>query len=202
MRYAAVVSRAVKRRHQEDRALETAAMVRIMSDFGHCPCECCWPFACQGQGPYRHRDQSMMRTRTCASPITMRSAMPTNRTWSTTPGIVSSVRVIAGSFGGVEGPVPPRPAQPCYFDVDLPARTSVSIPIADGHTALVHGVTGALLVGREAKPIAARQCAVLSRDGDVVVATGSEAGRALLLAGKPFGETIVHYGPFVMNTHA
>ena len=78
----------------------------------------------------------------------------------------------------------------------------MSIPIADGHTALVHGVTGALLVGREAKPIAARQCAVLSRDGDVVVATGSEAGRALLLAGKPFGEPIVHYGPFVMNTHA
>ncbi len=94
--------------------------------------------------------------------------------------VVRERAVLAGGDAAADG-----------FDVDLPARTSVSIPIADGHTALVHGVTGALLVGGDAKPIAARQCAVLSREGDVVMATGAVPGRALLLAGKPFGEPIV-----------
>jgi redox-sensitive bicupin YhaK (pirin superfamily) len=113
-----------------------------------------------------------------------------------------TMRVIAGSFGGVAGPVRPRPAEPVYLDVDLPAHASVTIPMASGHTALVHGVTGSLRVGSEGKALAARQCAVLSREGDVLVATGDAPGRALVLGGKPFGEPIVHYGPFVMNTHA
>jgi hypothetical protein len=113
-----------------------------------------------------------------------------------------TVRVIAGEFGGVQGPVRPRPAEPTYLDVDLPANASVTIAVPRGHTALLHGVTGKICVGTKATVLLARQCAVLSRDGDVVFATGSETGRALLLSGKPFGEPIVHYGPFVMNTQA
>ena len=113
-----------------------------------------------------------------------------------------TVRVIAGAFGGVRGPVRPRPAEPMYLDVDLPADARCEIAVAEGHTVLVHGVTGTLRIGAEAAVLQARQCAVLSRDGSVVLTTGAAPGRALVLAGKPFGEPIVHHGPFVMNTHA
>lgn len=113
-----------------------------------------------------------------------------------------TVRVIAGAFGATKGPVRPRPAQPTYLDVALPANASFRVAAENGFTALVHGVTGAVEVGPERRRIAARECAVLSREGEVAFATGGEPGRALVLVGKPFGEAIAHYGPFVMNTQA
>ena len=42
----------------------------------------------------------------------------------------------------------------------------------------------------------------LTRDGAIALAAGDAPGRALVLVGKPFGEAIAHYGPFVMNTQA
>ncbi len=39
------------------------------------------------------------------------------------------------------------------------------------------------------------------KHGDTVrIEAGAEGARVLLLAGKPIGEPIVQYGPFVMNT--
>ena len=44
---------------------------------------------------------------------------------------------------------------------------------------------------------------LLFGDGDtVVVAGGSRGAGVLLLRGRPIGERVVHYGPFVMNTEA
>ncbi|MBK8099614.1 MAG: pirin family protein [Planctomycetes bacterium] len=113
-----------------------------------------------------------------------------------------TVRVIAGAFGDVRGPVRPRPAEPTYLDVDLPANARCEIAIPAGHTALVHGVTGKFRIGADGASIASRQCALLSREGNVVITTGGEPGRVLVLAGKPFGEPIAHHGPFVMNSPA
>ena len=36
----------------------------------------------------------------------------------------------------------------------------------------------------------------------VEIKAGADGARFLLLAGKPIGEPIVQYGPFVMNTRA
>jgi len=113
-----------------------------------------------------------------------------------------TARVISGELQGVKGPVRNRPSEPIYLDLDLPANASFEQAVPAGHTTLVHCVDGAVLVGEERKGIEAKQLALMSRDGGVLIATGATPGRALLIAGKPFKEPIAHYGPFVMNTVA
>jgi hypothetical protein len=113
-----------------------------------------------------------------------------------------TVRVISGAHAGTKGPVRNRPSEPIYLDVDLPANASFEHAVPDGHTTLVHCVDGAVLVGGERKPLEAKQLALMSREGKVVIATGDAPGRALLIAGKPFKEPVAHYGPIVMNTRA
>ncbi len=117
-----------------------------------------------------------------------------------------TVRVISGEHAGAKGPVRNRPSEPIYLDVDLPANASFECAVPDGHTALVHAVDGTVLVGPPSdggrNALDAKQLALLSREGKVVLATGAAPGRALVIAGKPFKEPIAHYGPFVMNTQA
>jgi redox-sensitive bicupin YhaK (pirin superfamily) len=45
--------------------------------------------------------------------------------------------------------------------------------------------------------------AILANDGaDGVAVEADEPARLLIVAGRPLGEPIAQYGPFVMNTHA
>jgi redox-sensitive bicupin YhaK (pirin superfamily) len=41
---------------------------------------------------------------------------------------------------------------------------------------------------------------VLGNGSSVDLKAGANGARAILLAGKPLGEPVVQYGPFVMNT--
>jgi hypothetical protein len=42
----------------------------------------------------------------------------------------------------------------------------------------------------------------LQPDVDVALQNGTEEGELLLLQGRPIGEPVVQYGPFVMNSRA
>jgi redox-sensitive bicupin YhaK (pirin superfamily) len=110
------------------------------------------------------------------------------------------VRVITGEFNGVRGPVRPRPTEPIYLDVKLPANAQFSHALPAGHTAFVHGIAGELRIGAQAQPVGARELALLTSGGELQVSAGAEAAHFLVIAGKPLREQIAHYGPFVMNT--
>jgi redox-sensitive bicupin YhaK (pirin superfamily) len=109
------------------------------------------------------------------------------------------VRVVAGAVDGVAGAVKEIYAEPEYLDVAMPPRRVFEQPVPRGHTALAYVFEGEVGLG-EGRAVAATRLAVLG-DGDVVRArTGERPGRFLLLSGRPLGEPVVRYGPFVMNT--
>lgn len=43
-------------------------------------------------------------------------------------------------------------------------------------------------------------CAVVNAAVDLNLINGDTEGRVLVLQGRPIGETVIQYGPFVMNT--
>jgi quercetin 2,3-dioxygenase len=111
------------------------------------------------------------------------------------------VRVVAGEYAGVQGPVKPRPTRPLFLDVHLPAGAQFEIELPQGHRAFLAPHQGAVNVGDE--HIATGTLALLHEDGERVGFTaGAEGTRCLLVAAQPIGEPIAHYGPFVMNTQA
>ncbi len=115
-----------------------------------------------------------------------------------------SVRVIAGSLTiegqTVQGPATAEATQPIYLDIELPPGASADLPVPSEHNAFFYVYDGTAQIGT--KSVAAQNAAVLSAgDGLLLQNNGDSTLRTLLLAGKPIGEPVAQYGPFVMNTH-
>jgi redox-sensitive bicupin YhaK (pirin superfamily) len=113
------------------------------------------------------------------------------------------VRVIAGTFeqaGALTaGPVGGLSTEPMYFDVRLPAGSAVPIATPPGHNAFLYVYEGAATVGEDARPLPFRAAGLLTPGESVRIAAGEAGVRLLFFAGKPIGEPVVQYGPFVMN---
>lgn len=113
------------------------------------------------------------------------------------------VKLIAGNMeieGQLhEGSVADRSTQPIYADIHLESGASVTLPVPEGHNAMLYLYEGtANLADRALQRSAAN---ILGDNGDRIALTAGESGtRLLLIAGKPIGEPVVQYGPFVMNT--
>lgn len=112
----------------------------------------------------------------------------------------ADVTVIAGDSHGVGGAVRREVTQPLYLDVHLPANAEFEQPLAAEHNAFIYVYRGEITIDGTAVP--KQRMAVLATDPafDGVRIRATHAARLLLLAGKPLGEPIVQYGPFVMNT--
>ncbi len=119
----------------------------------------------------------------------------------------AKVRVVAGEFDGVQGPVAEIAANPVYFDVTLSPATQFVQLIPVGHTTVAYVFNGRGTFGLDADNLGENVEAVylvLFNDGDQlkVQAPPDASVRFMLIAGAPFEEPIVPYGPFVMNTEA
>lgn len=114
------------------------------------------------------------------------------------------VKVIAGTFEhegrSTPGPIGGLSTEPRYFDVELPAGATFAQAIPADHNAFVYAFEGSLAVGGRTLP--AQSAAFLSAGDRVEAAAGPQGARFILLAGRPIGEPVVQYGPFVMNTRA
>ncbi|MDX1813097.1 MAG: pirin-like C-terminal cupin domain-containing protein, partial [Gammaproteobacteria bacterium] len=99
----------------------------------------------------------------------------------------------------IKGAVNGLTTDPVYLDVHMDANLEITVPIKDGHTALVYVYEGDINIADTERALHKTELAILGKDGDVFVRSNT-ASRFLLLAGKPIGEPIAQYGPFVMNS--
>jgi len=115
------------------------------------------------------------------------------------------VRLVAGEYAGVKGPVTEIAAQPLYMDVTLEPGTKFHLCVPEEHTLIAYVFEGEGVFGLDDDGQGEFVQAVHMLDfenGDhirVRAGDGSNA-RFMLMAGAPFREPIFPYGPFVMNT--
>lgn len=116
----------------------------------------------------------------------------------------AQVRVIAGELEiegkGVRGPIHGLSTEPVYLDIQLAAGARVNLPVPERLAAFVYVYEGAAGIGDEAALLPHRAAGLLTSGDRAVIQAADEGARMLLLAGRPIGEPVVQYGPFVMNT--
>ena len=113
------------------------------------------------------------------------------------------VVVIAGQFDdghtSQAGAVQRPDTEPQYFDFCMPAGSQMTPRVAAGHRVLLYVYEGEVEIAGQPQKLGKSRLARLSESGEVHLSTQTGA-RVLLIAGKPLGEPIVQYGPFVMNS--
>ncbi|PSC74518.1 Pirin [Micractinium conductrix] len=109
----------------------------------------------------------------------------------------ASVRVLAGSRLGTEGPIKMRnPGM--LLDVRLSPGASFTHPVPEAWNGFCYVYEGSGRIGDKAAQ--GQHAYVLHNEGDTVAASAGDQGlKFLLIAGQPIGEPIVQHGPFVMN---
>jgi len=119
---------------------------------------------------------------------------PETLPWTTLPG--GRIRVVAGTWAGVTGPVR-TPARIAYAHLELEAGARFQQGVPEGWTAAVVPLHGSVRL--EGTEVPADSVALLG-DGDSLALEATTPVSLMLLAGEPLREPIAHYGPFVMNT--
>jgi len=119
------------------------------------------------------------------------------------------VTVVAGQFGDVV-PMPPPPdswasrpdSEVAIWQARFDPEAQLDLPVT-AHTETVRTMyvfAGSVSIGGRSLP--APVGVVLRSDSPVGVIAGVDGAEILILQGKPIGEPVAQYGPFVMNDQA
>jgi redox-sensitive bicupin YhaK (pirin superfamily) len=117
------------------------------------------------------------------------------------------VEVIAGSLGDKKALAPPPnswAADPknevAVWNIKMQAGATWTMPKASAglnRTLYVYEGSSITLAGEVVKGYSAAE---VQSDLDLLIQAGAEEVSILVLQGRPIGETVIQYGPFVMNT--
>ncbi|MDD2381486.1 MAG: pirin family protein, partial [Mariniphaga sp.] len=119
------------------------------------------------------------------------------------------VRILAGTYKGKKGVFEGKYIKVKYLDIDLaPDSTWDYAETANDETLFIYLLDGTLAVDNELSDYENKSCAVLFSSTDnnaeandtVVVRSGDQGARFVLLAAKPLREAVAWGGPIVMNT--
>jgi len=111
------------------------------------------------------------------------------------------VRVIAGTFNGLKGPVKDIFAEPEYLDVAMPPGTEFYAPVNPAHTVFAYVFEGeAGFEPLSETLLNAGEGALFGEGPQIIARAGSNGARFILISGMPLKEPIAWRGPIVMNT--
>jgi hypothetical protein len=114
-------------------------------------------------------------------------------------------RLIAGDLGGHAGPGSTHSPM-AMVHATLSPGARVALPWRREFNALVYVLGGNGTVGTDDRPVRTGQLAVFGAGGSLAIAADATqesrtpALDVLILGGRPIGEPVYAYGPFVMNT--
>lgn len=122
-------------------------------------------------------------------------------------GLATRVTVLAGALDGVTVPTPPprswaarSEADVAIWAINMEAGGTWTLPPARaGSNRMLYGFAGSSFTAA-GQEFPARVGLRLAAENEVVLRAGDARCELLLLQGKPIGEPVVQYGPFVMNT--
>ncbi len=110
------------------------------------------------------------------------------------------VKVVAGTFGTVEGPVRGIPVDPTYLDVRVPPEGTFEYATPPGYTAFAHAIDGVgSFAGDDTAPVPGGETVLFGPGGPVRARASDRGMRFLLVTGRPLHEPVAWYGPIVMN---
>ena len=109
-------------------------------------------------------------------------------------------RVLVGAVNGVAGPVKDVATEPVYFDLHLARGASYTASLPERHNVFAYVYAGEAKMGAAATLIARGELALTSHGGALPVTAGPDGARLIVVGGRPLGEPVARYGPFVMNT--
>lgn len=111
------------------------------------------------------------------------------------------IRIIAGEYGGIQGPINDEVKKPMFYDIDIRRNTEIKIDIEDGLNLFIFVVKGEVYLDKGiGNLIGEKVGALYNLEGDLYLRANIKDARILLLGGKPLNEPIAWGGPIVMNT--
>ncbi len=106
-------------------------------------------------------------------------------------------RTFAGPVNGERGAMA---TDPQFVDLAMPVGTRLELPIPAGHNAFVYLYEGRVAIG--GRTLERHQAAILGQGDHVAIHGTDGVARLIVVSGRPLGEPVAQYGPFVMNTRA
>ena len=115
---------------------------------------------------------------------------------------LGTLRLIAGKLAingqTLQGPLTQTGVATIVADWRAQSSSDIALVIPEQYNVLLYAYQGEVNVA--GKSLKRGELAVLSRNSALQL-SAHEASGVLILAGEPINEPVVHYGPFVMNSH-
>lgn len=110
------------------------------------------------------------------------------------------VKVIAGIYKDVRGPVKEIICDPQYLDIWIPPKKVFNLKQKRENTVFVYIINGEGYFDTTQKKLEEGQLGLFGNGEEIEVRSEKDGLRFILISGKPIGEPIAWRGPIVMNT--